>query len=104
MRRIVRWLKRLTAFRIGLATGLVFALLHLWEVGSRQDLPLVGRLEGALLDARFRQRGQAPHCGRVVVAAVDEAAIARGGGLGGGGGFLAQLVDRLDAEGAAAIG
>jgi len=103
MRRIVRWLKRLTAFRIGLATGLLFALLHLWEVGSRQGLPLAGRLEGALLDARFRQRGQAPHSGRVVVAAVDEAAIAKFGRFPWDRRVLAQLVDRLDAEGAAAI-
>src|SRR5713101_3516391 len=103
MRRIVRWLKRLTAFRIGLATGLCFALLHLWEVGSRQGLPLAGRLEGALLDARFRQRGQAPHSGRVVVAAVDEAAIAKFGRFPWDRRVLAQLVDRLDAEGAAAI-
>ena len=56
MRRMVRWVKRLTAFRIGLATGFVFALLHLWEVGTRQPLPLLGRLESALIDARFRQR------------------------------------------------
>jgi len=60
MRRMVRWVKRLTAFRIGLATGLVFALLHLWEVGTRQPLPLLGRLESALIDARFRQRGRCP--------------------------------------------
>jgi hypothetical protein len=31
MRRIARGLARLTSFRIGLATGLAFALLHLWE-------------------------------------------------------------------------
>src|SRR5438128_12051449 len=74
MRRIARWVKRLTAFRIGLATGLVFALLHLWEVGTRQPLPLLGRLESALIDARFRQRGQVPHCGRVVIGVIDEAA------------------------------
>src|SRR5437763_628371 len=79
MRRIARWVKRLTAFRIGLATGFVFALLHLWEVGTRQPLPLLGRLESALLDARFRQRGQVRHSGRVVIAAIDEAAIAKFG-------------------------
>src|SRR5207245_11224650 len=103
MRRIARWVKRLTAFRIGLVTGLVFALLHLWEVGTRQPLPLLGRLESALLDARFRQRGQVRHSGRVVIAAIDEAAIAKFGRWPWDRRVLARLVDRLDAEGAAAI-
>src|SRR5438105_14771475 len=104
MRRMVRWVKRLTAFRIGLATGLVFALLHLWEVGTRQPLPILGRLESALIDARFRQRGQVPHSGRVVIAAVDEAAIAKFGRFPWDRRVIAHLVDKLDAEGAAAIG
>ena len=103
MRRIARWVKRLTAFRIGLATGFVFALLHLWEVGTRQPLPLLGRLESALLDARFRQRGQVRHSGRVVIAAIDEEAIAKFGRWPWDRRVLARLVDRLDAEGAAAI-
>src|SRR2546423_3829478 len=103
MRRMVRWVKRLTAFRIGLATGLVFALLHLGEVGTRQPLPILGHLESALIDARFRQRGQVPHSGRVVIAAIDEAAIAKFGRFPWDRRVLARLVDRLDAEGAAAI-
>ena len=79
MHRIVRWLKRLSAFRIGLATGLAFALLHLWEVGSRQEIPVLTRMENALLDVRFHQRGRVGHSNRVVLAAVDEAAIAKFG-------------------------
>src|SRR2546430_5034860 len=102
MRRIVRGVKRLAAFRIGLATGLVFALLHLWEVGTRQPLPLLGRMESALLDARFRQRGQVPHSGRVVIAAVDEAAIAKFGRFPWDRRVLARLVDRSCAVAAAA--
>src|SRR3989442_12946055 len=103
MRRIARWVKRLTAFRIGLATGLLFALLHLWEVGTRQPLPLLGRLESALIDARFRQRGQVPHSGRVVIAAIDEAAIAKFGRFPWDRRGLARLVERPDADGRAAI-
>src|SRR2546429_7546886 len=103
MRRMVRWVKRLTAFRIGLATGLLFALLHLWEVGTRQPLPILGRLESALIDARFRQRGQVPHSGRVVIAAIDEAAIAKFGRFPWDRRVLARLVARLDAAGAPAL-
>jgi len=41
MRRMVRWVKRLTAFRIGLATGLAFALL-LWMAGMRRQALVSG--------------------------------------------------------------
>jgi hypothetical protein len=62
------------------------------------------RLESTLLDLRFHQRGQVPHSGRVVLAAVDEAAIAKFGRFPWDRRVLAHLIDRLDAEGAAAIG
>ena len=104
MQRILRWLKRLSAFRIGLATGLAFALLHLWEVGSRQEIPVLTRMENALLDVRFHQRGRVGHSNRVVLAAVDEAAIAKFGRFPWDRRVIAHLVDKLDAEGAAAIG
>ena len=101
MRRILGWFTRLTAFRIGLATGLAFALLHAWQLTTRSELPVIGRLEGALIDARFKMR---PQSGKVVVAAVDEAAIAKFGRFPWDRRVMAQLVDKLDAEGVAAAG
>jgi len=76
MRRLGAWVTRLTAFRIGLFTGLAFAALHLLQLAGRAEVPLLTRMEGALTDLRFLQRvqlgGSAPS-GQVVVAAVDEA-------------------------------
>ena len=82
MRRLGAWVTRLTAFRIGLFTGLAFAALHLLQLAGRADVPLLTRMEGALTDLRFLQRvqlGGGTPSGQVVVAAVDEAAIAKFG-------------------------
>ena len=79
MRRVLSFFSRVTAFRIGLVTGLAFAFVHVWEISARDELPIVGKLESALKDAKFRSRGRLPHSGRVVVAAVDEASLARFG-------------------------
>jgi adenylate cyclase len=104
MRRLLRFLKRLSSFRIGLALGLFFALLHGWELIRRQEVPFVTRLESLLKDTKFRQRGRVPHEARVVVAAVDEKSIARYGLFPWDRHILAQLIDKLSEEGAAAIG
>lgn len=104
MQRFMRWLKRINAFRIGLSTGLLFALIHLWQVGARKEIPILTRFESALVDLRFHQRGQVQHPNRVVVAAVDEASIARYGRFPWDRRVIASLVDKLVDEGAAAIG
>jgi adenylate cyclase len=103
MNRFSRWLTRVTAYRIALVIGLVFAGLHLWEIMARDELPLVGKLESALKDLKFRQRGRQQHSGRVVVAAVDEASVARFGRWPWDRRVLASLVDKLTDEGAAAV-
>src|SRR5438067_12678691 len=107
MRRVLDWLTRVTAFRIGLFTGLAFAALHVLEIAGRADVPVLTRMEGAVTDLRFSQRvnlfGSA-HSGQVVVAAVDEAAIARFGRFPWDRRVLAALVDKLDAAGVKAIG
>src|SRR5438445_13578453 len=103
MSRIARWLTRVTAYRIALVTGLVFAAVHLWEVGSREDVPLVGKLESALKDFKFRHRGRVGHSGRVVVAAIDEASVARFGRWPWDRRVISSLVDKLTDEGAAAV-
>jgi len=107
MRRFGAWVTRLTAFRIGLFTGLAFAALHLLQLAGRAEVPLLTRMEGALTDLRFLQRvqlgGSAPS-GQVVVAAVDEAAIAKYGRFPWDRRVIAALIDKLDAAGVKAIG
>src|SRR2546423_1054495 len=76
------WLTRINSFRIGLLTGLAFAALHVLQIAGRADVPVLTRMEGALTDLRFLQRVSlfgSSHSGQVVIAAVDEAAIARFG-------------------------
>jgi adenylate cyclase len=107
MRSVLRFLTRVTAFRIGLATGLVFAAMHVLQIAGRAEIPLLTRLESALIDLRFKQRADLmpPRTsGRIVVAAVDEKAIARFGRFPWDRRVIAGLVDKLDAEGVAAIG
>src|SRR5450432_4259087 len=104
MQRFLRFFTRVTPYRIALVTGLFFAAVHLWEVVARDEVPLVGKMESALKDLKFRQRGRVAHSGRVVVAAVDEASVARFGRWPWDRRVIASLVDRLGEEGAAAIG
>src|SRR5437867_4742442 len=107
MRRLLDWLTRISAFRIGLCTGLAFAALHLLQIAGRADVPVLTRMEGALTDLRFLQRVSlfgSSHSGQVVIAAVDEAAIARFGRFPWDRRVLASLVDKLDAAGGKGIG
>src|SRR4051812_21696203 len=99
MRRLVRALTRITAFRIGLFTGLLFAALHVLQLAGRTDIPLLTRLEEELIDLRFAQRTKLRgprQSGRVVIAAVDEAAIARFGRFPWDRRVIAALIDKLD--------
>lgn len=104
MNAILRWFRKVNAFRIGLFTGLFFALLQAWTVISRSEIPVLTKMEHALTDVKFHQRGRVQHEGRVVVAAVDEAAIARYGRFPWDRRVIATLIDKLGAEGAKAIG
>jgi adenylate cyclase len=120
MRHLARWFRRLSALRIGLYTGVLFAFLHLAQVASRGvvwerwpaavRLPLeamlqqIARTESALRDIKFLEQGRVPHENKVAVVAVDEKAIARYGRWPWDRRILAQLVDVLTADGASAIG
>src|SRR5260370_4796808 len=104
MHRFLRWLTLVNAFRIGLATGLFFSLVHLWQVAARQEIPVLTKMENAMVDVRFHQRGRVDHPDRVVLAAVDEQSIARYGPFPWYRRGIASLVDKLVDEGAAPIG
>src|SRR3954463_14805361 len=107
MARFLRALTRVTAFRIGLVTGLLFAALHVLQLAGRSDIPLLTRAEEALTDLRFVQRVKlrgARQSGRVVIAAVDEAAIAKFGRFPWDRRVIASLIDKLNGAGAMAIG
>ncbi len=104
MNSVLRWIKKLTAFRIGLATGLFFALMYVWQLAGRGEIPVLTKLEHALKDVQFHQRGRVPTSGRVVVAAVDEAAIAKYGRFPWDRRVIAGLIEKLTEEGATVIG
>jgi adenylate cyclase len=108
MKRFLGWLTRVSAFRIGLATGLFFAALHVLQLTKRSfEIPVLKRMESALVDLRFKQRfdvNPAPTSGRVVIAAVDEPAIAKFGRFPWDRRVIASLIDKLNEQGAAAIG
>ena len=107
MRRLRAWFTRITAFRIGLLTGLAFSALHVLQLAGRMDVPLLTRMEGALIDLRFAQRAAlrgTRHSGQVVVAAIDETAIGRFGRFPWDRRVIAALIDKLDSAGAKAIG
>jgi adenylate cyclase len=108
MQRFWRWLKAVNAFRIGLFTGLFFAALHIYVIAERKDdLPVLSRMEGSLLDLRFKQRAQfnpLPTSQRVVIAAVDEPAIAKFGRFPWDRRVIASLIDKLNDQSVTAIG
>src|SRR5438876_5560887 len=85
MLRFWGWLRRVNAFRIGLYTGLFFAGLQVLQIAGRGrafEVPLLPKIEKALVDLRFKERADLNRpetSGRIVIAAVDEAAIARFG-------------------------
>src|SRR5690349_6164677 len=104
--RFWRWLKNVNAFRIGLFTGLIFAGLQVLEVAGRAEVPLLTKMEKALVDLRFKQRvdvNKQPTSGRIVIAAVDEAAIAKFGRFPWDRRVIASLIDKLNEQGVTAI-
>ena len=104
MRGFFRWLTRVTPFRLGLGLGLCFVAIYAWEIATRKEIPILTKMEDSLEDVKFHQRGAVAPGGRVVVAAVDEAAIAKFGRFPWDRRVLAELVDKLHDEGAAEIG
>src|SRR5947209_18466555 len=108
MQRILGWFTRVNAFRIGLFTGLFFALLHGWQIVDRSfEVPLLPRMESSLVDLRFKQRFELnpmKTTGRVVIAAVDEPAIAKFGRFPWDRRVVASLIDKLNSVGVTAMG
>src|SRR5438067_661317 len=107
MQRVWRWLKRVNAFRIGLFSGLFFAALQVLQIAGRADVPILTKMEQALVDLQFRQRvklNPQQTSGRVVIAAVDEAAIAKFGRFPWDRRVIASLIDKLNEQSVTGIG
>ncbi len=109
MQRFWRWLKGVNAFRIGLFTGLFFAALQILQIAGRGrwEVPLLVKLEKALVDLRFKQRvdlNPLRTSDRIVIAAVDEAAIAKFGRFPWDRRVIASLIDKLNEQGVTGIG
>jgi adenylate cyclase len=108
MSRLRRALLKVTAFRLGLAVGLVFAGLHFLSgvfLGRGVELPVVARIEHAAQDwALTRLRGPREPSGRVVVVAIDERSVRAEGLWPWSRAKMARLVDGLAAGGVAAVG
>ncbi len=107
MKRIFGWFTRVNAFRIGLVIGLFFAGTHVYNLARRGDIPLLTKMESAMTDLRLKQSiwlGASEQSGRVVIAAVDEPAIGKFGRFPWDRRVMAGLIDKLNEEGAAAVG
>ncbi len=108
MARPRRALLRIDAFRLALAAGLLFTLLHFLNgvfLGHGFELPVVSRIEHAAQDwALTRLRGPRPPSGRVVIVAIDERSVQAEGLWPWSRAKMARLVDRLAEGGVAAVG
>lgn len=105
MTRVRNFLFRLSAYRIAVVIGIVFTLFHARRLnsGNPEATPVIGRLEAIFHDLKFQERGPRETSGDVIVAAVDEKAIATIGRWPFGRDDVARLVDKLTALGARAI-
>jgi adenylate cyclase len=108
MSRLRRALLAVTAFRLALWVGLVFAGLHFLNgvfLGRGLELPVVARIEHAAQDyALTRLRGARPTSGQVVVVGIDERSVQAEGLWPWSRARMARLVDRLAEGGVAAVG
>jgi adenylate cyclase len=108
MSRLRRVLFKVSAFRLGVSVGLVFAGLHFLNgvfLGRGLELPVVSRIEHAAQDhALTRLRGPRTPSGRVVIVAIDERSVQAEGLWPWSRAKMARLVDRLAKGGAAAVG
>lgn len=105
MRDLWNRLFRLTPYRIAILVGLAFTVLHLRIAtgGTPESTPLIGRIETIFHDLKFHERGVRKPSGDVVVAAVDEKAIATLGRWPFARTDVGALIDKLTALGARAI-
>jgi class 3 adenylate cyclase/CHASE2 domain-containing sensor protein len=99
----LRKLFKPSPYKIAIAIGFVFFVFHLFNKDHLDTVPVIGRVENILHDVKFKERGIRKPSGDVVVAAVDERAIATIGLWPFKRGDVARLVDKLTALGAKAI-
>ncbi len=108
MSRLRRVLLGVSAFRLALWAGLVFAGLHFLNgvfLGRGIELPVVARIEHAAQDyALTRLRGPRPPSGRVVIVGIDEKSVQAEGLWPWSRAKMARLIDRLAQGGTAAVG
>jgi adenylate cyclase len=104
MKRVLQFLTKVSAYRLSVYVGLVFAFLLLIVHGRLDHVPVVGRVEHIFHDMKFKlERGVRQPAGDVVVAAVDEKAISTIGRWQFPRQVMGVLVDKLTALGAKAI-
>ncbi len=103
----MRNLFKLTAFKLALLIGLVFAAVHFyWRAAQPRGFPFnaLNLLEAKALDLKFKQRGPVPSSGSVVVAGVDEASLQRYGLWPWKRELVGKAVANLEKAGALAVG
>jgi len=97
--------KIVSAYSIGILTGLVFTVGHCANAasGSLDSIPVVGRLENIFHDLKFRLRGVRQPSGDVIVAAYDEKAIKSLGRWPPKRADVARMIERFGELGARAV-
>jgi adenylate cyclase len=104
---LLRGLLKLTALKLALAIGLLFAGTHLvWKAEHPPVFPFteLDLLDAKARDIKFRRRGPVPSSGKVTIAAIDEASIQRYGLWPWKRVVIARALENLHEAGAAAIG
>ncbi len=97
---LVSSLRRLSAFRIALLATLAAGLVYL----PASQLGLVQQVEGQLLDLRLRLRPPRAPSDAIVLVVVDDQSLAAYGRWPWSRRLIAELVERLRADGARTIG
>src|SRR6266568_2993223 len=97
---------KITAFRLGLSAGLVFAGLHFANNANLGiELPVISRIEHAAQDyALTGLRGPRTPSGRVVIVGIDEKSVQEEGLWPWSRAKIARIVDELAKGGAVAVG
>ncbi|HEY3447711.1 MAG TPA: adenylate/guanylate cyclase domain-containing protein [Myxococcales bacterium] len=104
---MLRRLTKITAFKLALLIGLVFAVTHfMYRATENRHAPftLVEAWDAKALDAKFKVRGPVPSSGRVTIAGIDEVSLQRYGLWPWRRELVGKALKNLNDAGAAAIG